>query len=142
MGNSFVQALTDTLWTVDGHHDVFSSQGFALPKLFHAFNGYNCPELSKHRKRSRGNLSSSVLQSLSSHLFHCLQGCYWDRENWKQLKPAVEKLATALSNYTAYLNKSCKTTLLNQASPTPVRQLSDNLTFIFVRSCALLFSMS
>ena len=30
-GNSLVQALTDTLWVIGGHHDVFQKQGFGLP---------------------------------------------------------------------------------------------------------------
>ena len=32
-GNSLVQALTDTLWTVDGHHDVFIKQGCLFPSF-------------------------------------------------------------------------------------------------------------
>lgn len=93
VGCSFVQALTNTLWTIDGHHEVFRQQGFMVPSTFGAFVGYNYPELSKHRKLTIANLSASVLKSLDSHLFDCLQGMYWDREYLKELKPDVEALA-------------------------------------------------
>ena len=80
VGNSLVQALTDTLWTVYGHHDVVSKQGFSIPSFASKFEGNNCPELSKHRKRNRENLSCSALKSLSSHLFDCLQFPFWERD--------------------------------------------------------------
>ena len=135
-GSGFVQALTDCLWTIDGHHDVFYKQGFTLPTFVGKFVAYNCPETSKHRKRQRGNMSGSVLKSISSHLFDCLQGMYWDRENWRELKTDVEKVAQALANYASYLQKSCKKTLLNQTRTSPVRQLSDSLTFQFLPVCS------
>ena len=89
-GVSLVNALTDTLWFIDGHHHVLTTQGYRVPNIFSQFVGYSKPELSKHRKRQIGNLSGSVLRSLSSHLFHCLQGGSWHRSEWmsrKKLKP-------------------------------------------------------
>ena len=131
MGNSLVQALTDTLWTVDGHHDVFSKQGCLFPSFASEFEGYNRPEMSKHRKRNRENMSCSTLKSLYTHLFDCLQFPYWERENWKVLKPGIEKLAQALLSYTTYLQKSNKRVLLNHMNPSPVRQIAD-ITFQFL----------
>lgn len=49
----------------------------------------------------------ATLKSLSSHLFDCLQCPYWERENWKILKPNIE-LAHCLSGYCTYLQKSNK----------------------------------
>lgn len=43
-GEAPVKAVTDSLWLIDGHHDV-----------------YNQPELSKHRKHTRCNLKSKAL---------------------------------------------------------------------------------
>ncbi len=40
-----------------------------LAHMFTHLNGYNTPELSKHRKRSLLNLSGSTLESLASVLF-------------------------------------------------------------------------
>ena len=60
-GTSLVNALTDILWTIDGHHNELGSQGHKIPSSFSHFNGYNKPELSKHRKRQIGNLSGSTL---------------------------------------------------------------------------------
>ena len=107
-GTSLVQALTDTMWHIDGHHDVFRRQGYLIPGTFDAFVGYNRPKLSKHRKRQKGNMSSTVLKSVSSHLFMCLHGVYWGRDDWKVLKPDFEQLARSLDEYSNYLQKSCK----------------------------------
>ncbi len=41
VGSSLVQALTDTFWTIDGHHEVFSRQGFLLPEFTKKIVGYN-----------------------------------------------------------------------------------------------------
>ena len=131
-GTSFVNALTDILWTIDGHHHVLGSQGQNIPSSFSHFNGYNKPELSKHRKRLIGNLSGSTLSMLSSHLFHCLQGGYWARSGWKELKNDVEELAQCVAKYTDYLESSRKKSNLNHYLTTPVRELSENLTFQFL----------
>lgn len=56
-GKPFVTELCNVLWFVDGHHGVLSSRSCPIPSLFTRFNGYNRPELSKHRKRSISNLS-------------------------------------------------------------------------------------
>ena len=60
-GNNLIQALTNTLWTIDGHHFVFSKQGFNL--------GYNCLT---QKKDTSNTTYSTLLDSVSSHLFNCL----------------------------------------------------------------------
>lgn len=131
-GTSLVNALTDILWPIDGHHHVLGSQGHKIPSSFSHFNGYNRPELSKHRKRQIGNLSGSTLSMSSSHLFYCLQGSYWSRSGWKELKSDVEELAQCVSKYTDYLESSRKKSKRNHDFTTPVRELSENLTFQFL----------
>lgn len=82
LGEQLVAILMETLWYVDGHHEVFKSQSIDIPNLFSAFTGYNPPEVSKHRKREVGNLSAEVLQKHSSQLFTCVQCSYWDLPAW------------------------------------------------------------
>lgn len=77
-------------------------------------------------------MSSTILKSLSSHLFMCLQGVYWGRDGWKVLKPDVEQLAKSLDDYSNYLQRSCKRVMTNQSSPSPVREISDHLSFQFL----------
>lgn len=123
-GCSLVQALTDALWEIDGQHDVFRKQGYSIPTTFDAFVNYNRPELYKHRKREKGNMSSSVLKSISSHIT-CLQGVYWSRDCWKALKPDIEQLTKSIDEYCKYLQRSCKRVMSNQSSSSPVREISD-----------------
>ena len=131
-GSSLVQALTDVLWHVDGQQDVFRKQGHSIPSTFAGFTNYNRPELSKHRKRQKGNMSGTVLKSLASHLFTCLQGVYWNRDNWKELKPDMEQLAKSIDDYAHYLQSSSKKVRFNQSSPSPVREISDHVSFQFL----------
>lgn len=122
---------------MDGHHDVFSKQGFVLPDFVKEFIGYNRPEMSKHRKLDRGNVSCSTLQSLQAHLFDCLQFPYWERESWRAVKPDIEKLAHTILNYTKYLQKNNKRMLLTHASTSPIRQIAMS-HFSFSQSVSLL----
>ena len=131
-GCSLVQALTDTLWHIDGQHDTFKKQGFPIPTDFGVFLNYNRPDLSKHRKRQQANMSCTVLKSLSSHLYMCLQGTYWDRECWRIIKHDIEQLTKAIDGYSCYLQRSCKKVSCNQSLSSPVRELSDHLSFQFL----------
>ena len=135
-GEAFMKAMVDTLWQIDGQHDVFKSRNFPIPSCFDSFNGYNQPHLSKHRKRDRQNMSSTSLRVSADSLFGCLQGVYWEQRGWKEFKPNVEKLATSLSEYSDYLTKQCCATKRVHSSLQPVRQISENLSFCYLPLCA------
>ena len=128
-GEAFVKAMVDTLWQIDGQHDVFKSRNSPIPSCFDSFNGYNQPHLSKHRKRERQNMTFTSLRLSADSLFGCLQGVYWEQHGWKEFKPNVERLATSLSEYSDYLTKQCCTTKRVHSSLQPVRQISENLAF-------------
>ena len=100
-----------------------------IPALLHCFSGYNVPEKSKHRKRTIDNLSCTALQSCADALFGCLQGAYWSRENWKEFKSSIEKLAKSISDYANYLLKQSVVTKRLHLFTEPVRQVADNLSF-------------
>ena len=86
LGSSLTQAITNALWTVDGHHEVFANQGCPLPSFAARFVNYNRPELSKHRKRHTQNMSQGELNLVSSHIFDCLQAHYWSQKDWSDFK--------------------------------------------------------
>ena len=102
-GQNLVKSLTDTLWYVDGHHESLKKQCCPIPEFFSRFTGYNTPELSKHRKRSVQNLSSSSLQAMSTSLFRTLQASYWKRPLWQGFHSEVESLVRSIADYTEYL---------------------------------------
>ncbi len=129
-GTSLIQAITNALWAIDGHHVVLANQGFPLPSYAKQFVNFNQPELSKHRKRQGQNMSRSELNCVSSHLFDCLQAHFWTEEHWSTLKGEVEKLANSIHNYSEYLRRSSKKSCLSQSQLSPVRQVADNLSFI------------
>ena len=138
LGNSLTQAITNALWTIDGHHEVFANQGFSLPSFAVRFVNYNCPELSKHRKRHAQNMSQSELKLVSSHIFDCLQAHYWSEKHWSAFKGEVEQLAQSIHRYSEYLQRSCKNSSFNHLRLTPVRQVSENVSFQFLPQCSSL----
>ena len=68
-GHIFIKALCDLLWYIDDHHNTFSRQGCAIPKVFKEFQNFNCPETHRHRKRIVANMSAGDLDAFSQSLF-------------------------------------------------------------------------
>ncbi len=128
-GEAFVHALTNTLWFIDGQHDVFSARSLSIPSRFLPFSGYSRPDLSKHRKRSRENMSSGTLRSCGDSLFGCLQGVYWGRTGLKDFKTDVKKLASSMTKYAEYLESQCESMRHIHLSLKPIRQISENVSF-------------
>ena len=69
VGKAFLKVLVDTLWSIDGHHQVLGKRGHKIPQLFHLFVGYNNPETSKHRKR---NLQTFLKLQFLTYRVNCL----------------------------------------------------------------------
>ncbi len=131
-----MKSLTDTLGYIDGHHESLKKQSCPIPEPFTRFTGYNTPELSKHRKRTVQNLSSSSLQAMSTSLFHTLQASYWKRPLWQGFHSEVESLVTNIADYAEYLVAQNKTMKTLHARETPVRQISDALCVKYVHPCS------
>ena len=99
-----------------------------MPKLFEPFEGYNVPELSKHRKRQGTNMSSDVLSMHVSSLYDALLLSWLSTKKWEELKSATLALAKSLDNYLAYLKQQTKKmTLHHYSAPESV---SDNTTIV------------
>jgi hypothetical protein len=126
-GKKLITTLRDILWHIDGHHVIFAERALSIPLIFQKFANYNLPELSKHRKRRTCNISSDQLQSFVEDLSMILDCSYWERLQWKKLKSSVIQLCDSLASYVEYLSQKNKRTKLNHQSPTPVRDISDNL---------------
>ena len=105
LANKLIQQLSDVLWYIDGHHEQFSN----FPFFFSQFQGYNKPELSKHRKRTISNLDHSVLELHVNNLSTALQCPYWDISNaWLEFKVEVCSLMESLYSYLEQLYKKTK----------------------------------
>ena len=64
LGSRFVDAVADIMWYVDGHHDTLQSRACPIPADLKEFQGYNKPELTKHRRRSQPSVLKLSLCSL------------------------------------------------------------------------------
>ena len=103
LGLEFVNTLGDALWYVDGHHHTLHERGHGVPNLFKQFQGYNCPEKAKHRKRSHSSLSIELLDSHSQMLFDLAGKCFMKRMAWTSIREAVLRLADNLRKYKLHL---------------------------------------
>ena len=103
---TFITRLTETLWYIDGHVKTIERESSSkIPEIFIKFTGYNCPELSKHKKRTISNLSKSKLSTLSISLKDEIQCIKFinDYKPWSTLRVNILKLAQAIEDYTTYL---------------------------------------
>ena len=136
-GSSFVMALTDCLWYIDGGHTaVMESRSCKVPLEFAQFTGYNIPEKSKHRKREAGNLSADALDSHSTILNKFLLQPWFERSIWKPMKSTVCILADALAKYALYLQSKSVEIQGNHEKTESVRSVSDAESFCFIERSA------
>ena len=131
-GEAFMKAITDTLWQIDGRHNVFKSRDHPIPSSSHSFTGYNQPQPSKHRKRGRENMLCTSLRLCPDTLFGCLQGVYWERSGRKEFKSDVVLLATLLSNYADHLVKQCDAMKHVHSSQQPVHASNIRKPFLWI----------
>ena len=136
-GKKFVACLVDCLWYLDGRKHVLEKQGCKFPNFMCAFEGYNKPEASKHRKRSIENMCSSVLRTHSQSLYSCLQNVYWNRPKFAEFKHSIEQLAASLAQYSDFLTSQNKRMKEVHSSPAPVRELSDSLSVSILKKSGL-----
>ena len=124
-GVAFLKNLRDVLWYIDGHHDTIAAKVHPVPQVFAKFNGYNCPQVHKHRKCTKGNLTCSEISRHSLVLQDNLQASWFKKDCYKALRDATEDLMGSLSSYAAYLKKS-KSQKVHHQSDTPSVTPSDS----------------
>ena len=102
-GKKYFMTLTSVLWYLDGHHTTLSNRGYKIPEIFKKFQGYNTPELSKHRKRQHINLDSEKLKNLVHLLYDHLLVASLSTPQWSVFHSATTSLANNLNSYLEYL---------------------------------------
>ena len=134
LAKKLLVTLRDIFWYIDGHYHVFDRVKRPIPSIFNSFTGFNVPELSKHRKRQTTNISADQLREYALELSQLLLENYWERDNWRNIKPHFVDLFSSLSCYCDYLVEKNKKSKENHRSPTPVRELSEHLTLKFLEA--------
>ena len=132
-GVNFVKSLTEVLWYIDGHHATFSSRGYQIPSCFADFQGFNIPEVSKHRKRAACNMSAATLEAQAQKLFRLLQANYFLREGWSIMRGECEELAHSVQMYAQTLQEKIKDMKTVHSSPTPWRSIAKGLDLFFLK---------
>ena len=127
-GKQFVAQLQECLWYIDGHHQTLADRSHPIPSIFQKFSGYNCPELSKHRKRSHTNMNADILTKHASSLKSFLLSPWMKRERWATMRKAIEELTEAIEFYVFELGEKNRA-MKRHHSGTCVEVASDDLAF-------------
>ena len=105
---------------------AFEDRSFPIPEVFKAFDGYNVPERSKHRKRKTGNMSYDLLISHVGTLKESLLASNWiQQQKWHTLRESDDQLATSLDDYSTYLHQQMRSVKQKQESTVPSASISD-----------------
>lgn len=102
-GQSFIKALSSTLWYIDPHHNTLRQRGVVIPNLFKKFSGYNDY---KRKKEKKPQLSQLVLNQHVQLLGEYLSQPWFCRSIYSNLRTDTEKLAEGLRKYEHYLRDS------------------------------------
>ena len=97
VGKSFITSLFNILWYIDGHHLTIERESIRkIPVAFRSLQGYNRPEVSKHRKREASNLTEKKLSSLSINLKEVVQCMkFIETGNWVEFRISALQLANS-----------------------------------------------
>jgi len=129
---SFLNKLTDTLWHIDGHKATIERESARkIPEFFQKFQGYNKPELSKHRKRTIDNLSAKKLSQMSGSIKEvmcCMK--FADSRAWSSTRVDVLKLAEVLENYASFLVAKNQSVKRIQLTPRNEVESQSNVTVL------------
>lgn len=128
----FLKQLTNILWYIDGQYDTIEEKSSKIPDVFHSFQGYNCPEASKHRKRTRDNLKREELSSYVLFLQEAIHTSWMQQESFADFRILIEGLRNALSGYSTYLLSKSKYQSLHHALSSPAANPTDNSATRFI----------
>ena len=95
-GTSFLKKLMNVFWYLDGHHDTIEEKSSKIPGIFHHFNSYNCPQASKHRKRTKENLKCEELSAHSFFLQEAIYTSWMQKGEFRTFQGAIEGLKIQL----------------------------------------------
>lgn len=131
-GKDFINALTDCIWTIDPHLETVRDRCFNVPVLFEHLFGYNIPENHKHK---RGELSQSMLMSLTNHLDACLEKPWIGKIMWMPVKTAAQTLSDNMHKYAKYLKDKNEQMNKNRQLMFPVRSLDETKSVSIIHPC-------
>lgn len=100
--------------------------------MFCHFEGYNCPEISKHRKRTKDNLKGEELCSYSLFLQEAIHASWMQKESFKEFRSSIESLRNSLCGYSSYLLSKSKYQRLHNLLKEPAANPTDDSVTRFI----------
>ena len=145
--SSFVSRLCDILFYVDGQYskvEAVISREKLIPAIFkQKFTGFNCPQQSKHKKRTLSNLSEKKLESYAVQMREIMQGQrYLDLMPWTAIKMQIVDLVVVIEQYCLRLRNQRLRTKIAQETPKSRLEIEANVTVIKSKSCPVDYMLS
>jgi hypothetical protein len=145
--SSFVSRLCDILFYVDGQYSKIEAvicRETLIPAISkQTFTGFNCPQQSKHKKRTLSNLSEKKLESCAVQMREIMQGQhYLDLMPWTEIKMQIVDLVVVIEQYCLRLRNQRLRTKIAQETPRSRLEMETNVTVIKSESCPVDYMLS
>lgn len=131
----FLSKLTDLLFYMDGQYSkmeaVISRTKQINPVFEDRFSGFNCPQKSKHKKRTLNNLSEGKLESYTVQMREIMQGlpCL-NSMPWAEVKMNIVDLLDVIEQYRLRLRGQRMRSKLVQETPRSRLETETNVTVV------------
>ena len=132
VGAVFLKKLASILWYADGHHDTIHEKSSKIPQVFDRFNGYNCPQASKHRKNTKENLKREELSAHALTLQEVIHAPWMQKDVFTSFRESVVGLRDSLTSYATYLQCKAKYQQLHHMMEQPSANPTDNSVVRYV----------
>ena len=121
------------LFYLDGQYskiEAVISMEKLVPHVFkQKFSGFNCPQQSKHRKRTLNNLSEKKLEGYALQMHEIMQGeRYLNVMPWAEVKNQIVDLVVVIEQYCLHLRNQRTRSKLASKTPCSRLEIETNVT--------------
>ena len=129
-----MKTIASALWYLDPHHDRLKDRSCEITGCFAKFKDYNNW---KRKKEKKPQISFVELDRHVQALSGVLSQPWCHKAHFKRLQSELLSLDEVMKKYGNYLRKHSESMKLVHASPSPVRDVEDNILLEFHSSVSV-----
>ena len=85
-GIQLINAVSECLWYIDGHHETLAAQSCSVPSELSHIQGHNKPETHGHKRKSSASLNQPKVMEHSLAILHLTKQSYMKQDAWLSLR--------------------------------------------------------
>lgn len=124
VGERCVKTISSALWYLDPHHTQFKDRSCEISGVFAKFQDYNNW---KRKKEKKPQISFVELDKHVQSLSDVLSQPWCHKPLFKHLNLELMSLVEVMRKYSNYLRKHNQSMKVVHSSPSPMRELEDNI---------------